>query len=118
MNVQTESAFNFNAYAYRDHDNSIYVTLINKTYGNGAQTAAVSIQLPQNAGPGTWQRMQLVQTNQDVAAKTGVMLGGASVNAQGIWPGQWEKIKAGDSGNLTVQVAPASATILHFSPGS
>ena len=118
VNVQTESAFNFNAYAYRDHDDSIYVTLINKTYGNGAPTASVSIQLPQNAGPGTWQRMDLVQTNQDVAAKTGVMLGGASVDPQGIWPGRWEKIKAGDPGKLTVQVAPASATILHFSPGS
>jgi hypothetical protein len=118
VNVQTESAFNFNAYAYRDHDESIYVTLINKSYGNAAQTASVSIQLPQNAGPGTWQRMDLMQTNQDVAAKTGVMLGGASVDAQGIWPGHWEKLEAGDSGHPTVPVAPASATILHFSPGS
>jgi hypothetical protein len=62
--------------------------------------------------------MDLVQTNQDVAAKTGVMLGGAAIDPQGTWSGQWEKIKDVDSGNLTVQVAAASATILHFSPGS
>ena len=46
------------------------------------------------------------------------MLGGASIDPEGTWSGQWEKIKDGDSGNLTVQVAPASATILRFSPGS
>ena len=60
--------------------------------------------------------MDLVQKNQNVAAKTGVMLGGASIDPQGIWTGQWKKIKDGDPSNLTVQVTPASATILHFSP--
>jgi hypothetical protein len=118
MRPQAYAYLAFSQGAYRDHDESIYVTLINKSYGNAAQTASVSIQLPQNAGPGTWQRMDLMQTNQDVAAKTGVMLGGASVDAQGIWPGHWEKLEAGDSGHPTVPVAPASATILHFSPGS
>ena len=118
VNIQTAPRFNFNAYAYRDHDNSIYVTLINKSYGGEAQTAVVSLRLLPSSGSGTWQRMDLVQTDQDVAAKTGVRLGGASIDPQGIWPGHWEKIKDGDSGNLTVQVAPASATILHFSPGS
>ncbi len=118
VKIQAAPAFNFNAYAYRDHDDSIYVTLINKSYGDAAQTASVSLQLPQSTGSGTWQRMDLVQKNQDVAAKTGVRLGGAAVDAQGIWPGKWKKVKAGAFGNLTVQVAPASATILHFSPDS
>jgi hypothetical protein len=114
---QEASTFNFNAYAYyQDHDGSTYVTLINKSYGDKAQAASVSLTLPQSAGLGAWQQMDLVQKDQDIAAKTGVMLGGASVNAQGIWSGKWEKIKGGDSGNLTVQVASASATILHFSP--
>jgi len=118
VNIQTAPRFDFNAYAYRDHDDFIDVTLINKSFGDEAQTASVSLRLLPGSGSGTWQRMDLVQTNQDVAAKTGVMLGGASIDSQGIWPGQWEKIKDGDSGNLTVQVAPASATILRFSPGS
>jgi hypothetical protein len=116
VKIQAAPAFNFNAYAYRDHDDSIFVTLINKSFGDNAQPASVLLQLPQVTGRGTWQRMDLVQKNQDVAAKTGVRLGGASIDSQGIWPGRWKKIKGGNSVNLTVQVVPASATILHFSP--
>jgi hypothetical protein len=80
------------------------------------QMASVSLQLPQGKILGVWQRMDLIQKDQDVAAKKGVMLGGTSVNPQGIWSGQWKKIKGGKSGSLKIQVAPASATILHFSP--
>ena len=116
VKIQAAPVFNFNAYAYQDCDSTIYLTLINKSYGDKAQPASVSIQLPQRKGPGAWRRMDLAQKDQDVAAKTGVMLGGAAIDPQGIWPGQWKKIEVGDFNNLTVQVAPASATILHFSP--
>ena len=119
--IQATNDFNFNAYAYQDEDGSIYVTLINKSYGDKAQSASASIRLPKSTNSGTWQRMDLVQKDQDIAAKTGVVLGHASIDPQGIWRrnwwrNHWEKIKGGNSGNLTVQVAPASATILHFSP--
>jgi hypothetical protein len=60
--------------------------------------------------------MDLIQKDQDIAAKAGVMLGGASVGPQGNWPGQWKEINERHSGNETVQVAPASATILHIPP--
>ena len=116
VTVQATNDFNFNAYAYQDKDGSIYVTLINKNYGDKAPAAAVSLQLPNATASGTWQRMDLVQKDQDIAAKTDVMLGGASINPQGIWRGHWKKIKGGNSGDPTFQVAPASATILHFSP--
>jgi hypothetical protein len=116
VKLHAPTAFNFNAYAYRDHDGSIYLTLINKSYGDQAQPASVSLQLPKTTGAGTWQQMDLAQKNQDIAAKTDVTLGGAVIDAQGNWPGQWEKIDAGSSGNLTILVAPASATLLHFIP--
>ena len=116
VQLQATNNFNFNAYAYQDEDGSIYVTLINKSYGDKAQPASVSLQLPKSASSKSWQRMDLVQKNEDVAAKTDVKLGGVSVNAKGIWSGHWKKIKGGNSSDLTVQVAAASATILHFSP--
>ncbi len=59
--------------------------------------------------------MDLMQKDNDVAAKTDVTLGGAAVNSQGNWTGQWKTIKGENSGSLTVQVAPTSATLLHFS---
>jgi hypothetical protein len=116
VKIQTAPAFDFNAYAYQDRDGSFYLTLINKNYGDKAQPASVSFQLSAGENSGMWQRMDLVQKDSDVAAKTGVMLGGAAVDSQGIWPGQWKKIENGNSGNMTVQVAPASATLLHFIP--
>jgi hypothetical protein len=115
VNIKTAPSFNFNAYAYRDHDGSIYITLINKSYGEEAQSAAVSIQLSQKPEPGVWRRMDLVQSNQDVAAQTGFALGDGEINSQGMWSGHWSKIKNQDCCNLSIQVGPASATLLHFS---
>ena len=116
VKIQAASTFNFNAYAYQDRDGSIYLTLINKSFGDEAQLASVSVALPKNMDSGSWQRMDLVQQDQDIAAKTGVMLGGTVIDPQGNWNGQWEKLEGSNSGGPTVQVSPASATILLFSP--
>ncbi|HSY42562.1 MAG TPA: hypothetical protein VK811_01540 [Candidatus Acidoferrum sp.] len=116
--VKTDGApgFNFDAYAYRDDDGSYYVTLINKSYGDNAKAAKVKFQLGQNAIHGTWKRMDLVQEQNDVAAKTGITLGGTDVSENGVWNGAWKKVKHAGSSNLTIGVAPASATLLHFFP--
>ena len=116
VKIQAAHTFNFNAYAYQDHDGSIYLTLINKCFGDKAQPASVSLQLPQGTGTGTCQRMDLVQKDQDVAAKADVMLGGASIDLRGIWSGKWKMIESTNFNILTVKVAPASASILHIYP--
>ncbi len=113
--LQAASTFDFNAYAYKDQDGSIYLTLINKSYGEQAQTASVCLQLPQELCSGKWQQMDLVQKDQDVAGKTAVMMGGASIDSHGNWAGQWKKINRPNSGSLNISVAPASAMILHAS---
>lgn len=117
VNATTAPDFNFDAYAYKDDDGSYYVTLINKSYGDNAQPANVSFQLGQNAVAGKWKQMDLVQEQWDVAAKTGVTLGGSGITPDGVWKGKWKKVKDADSSSFTMQVAPASATILHFTPG-
>ena len=117
VNRQTAPDFNFDAYAYRDGDGSYYVTLINKSFGDHAKTADVSIQWSSGGGRGKWQRMDLVQKDSDTAAKSGVMLGGAEIDSQGLWQGKWKKVKhATSAGDVTVQVAAASGAILHFTP--
>jgi hypothetical protein len=114
IEIQADPALNFNAYAYRDVDGSIYVTLINKSYGDHAQTAGVSIKLPGGILAGSCQQMVLQQKHEDIAAKQDVTLGGAAVTPQGIWSGQWNKVKHRHSDSITVKVAPASATILRI----
>jgi hypothetical protein len=121
VNVQSAPAFNFDAYAFRDTNNSVYVTLINKSYGDDARTATVSIELPPGSGRGSekgkWRRMDLVQKDQNIAAKSGVMLGGAEIGPDGLWEGGWKKAgHAKKAGKIIVQVAPASAAILRFTP--
>ena len=116
VDTQAHELFNFNTYAYQDRDGSLYVTLINKSYGDNAQTALVSLQLPPGKSFGGCQRLALVQEHQDVAAKTGVKLGGAAISPQGKWAGQWKKFKVGDQRNPTFRVEPASAIMLCFAP--
>jgi hypothetical protein len=115
LKLQNLPGFDFAAYAYQD-SGSVYVTLINKSYGDHAQAASVSLRLLADRGPGVWQRMDLAQTDHDVAAKTGVALGGAAIDTQGNWAGQWRPLKDANVGSVVVQVGPASAAILRFSP--
>ena len=116
-NVQANAPLDFDAYAYRDHAGSLFVTLINKSYGDKAQAASVSLQLPPGVASGPWQRMDLLQDNNDVAAKTGVTLGGGAIDTQGKWSGGWKATSDGGGANPTLVVAPASATILRIPAG-
>jgi len=114
--VEDPSALDFNAYAFRDADGAFDVTLINKTPGEMVSPAEVTIQLPSSTGAGTWRRLNLTQENQDVAAKTEIHLGGAEVDSQGHWTGQWQSVESESAVALTVKIKPASAAILRFSP--
>jgi hypothetical protein len=116
-NVQANAPLDFDAYAYRDHDGSLFVTLINKSYGDKAQAASVSLHLSPGVGSGRWQRMDLLQEDNDVAAKTGVTLGGGTIDSLGKWSGGWKTTSVGSAGNPTVVIAPASASILHIPGG-
>ena len=115
--VQATTALDFDAYAYRDHDGSLLITLINKSYGDKAQAASVSLQLPPGVGSGSWQRMDLLQHDNDVAAKTGLTLGGGSIDSQGKWSGGWKAASEVSAANPTVVVAPTSAVILRIPAG-
>jgi hypothetical protein len=115
--VQANAPLNCAAYAYRDHDGSLFLVLINKSYGDGAQAASVTLQLPPGMGSGPWQRMDLLQKDSDVAAKTGLTLGDGLIDSQGKWSGVWKTTSDSNAANPTVVVAPASASILHIPAG-
>jgi hypothetical protein len=117
LEVKTDAnpALDFNAYAYHDNDGSIYVTLINKSYGDKAQPVSVTLQFAQEGMEmGGWQRMDLIQKTGDVSAKVDITLGHASIDRQGIWSGKWKKIKHDHSRNRAIEVPPASATIVRI----
>ena len=116
LNVQTLPGLAFDAYAYQDRDDSIYVTLINKSHDRGALADLISLQLVQAGVAGTWQKMDLVQSQQDISAKTDISLGGAAIDSQGNWSGGWQPVAAVSGASLSVKIPPASATIVRFTP--
>ena len=102
------------AYAYRADDGSVYLMLINRTFSGQAEPLLVSLQLLKGVGASGAQRMDLVQKNHDVAARTDITLGGASIDTEGVWTGRWKVAETGPTQNPTIEVAPASAAIVHF----
>ena len=112
IQVSVTSAVDFDAYAYRAPDRSVNLTLINKTYGDHAIAVEAAITLPTGVTGTNAQRLDLVQQDSDVAAHTGITLGGAAFDPQGGWSGQWKT--ATTAADQPIRVAPASAAILHF----
>jgi hypothetical protein len=112
--VKTPSKLAPTAYAYRADDGSVYVTLINKTFGDTAQPLSVSFELPTGVSATAAQQMDLVQKDSDVAAQTDITLGGSPIDALGTWTGQWKGADTGSAQTPTIKVAPTSATIVHF----
>jgi hypothetical protein len=58
--------------------------------------------------------MDLAQKTNDITSQTDITLGGAPVDAHGVWTGQWQAAETGSTQNPTIQVAPTSATTVHF----
>jgi hypothetical protein len=102
---------NLTAYAVRGAREH-FVTLINKEHGAGAREAKVTL-----AAPGSAKRAEvifLIAQERDAAAKTGVTLGGASINADGPWLGKWKPLRAGKPGQYAVKVPAVSAAIVRI----
>lgn len=118
IQLQKNSAFDFNAYAYRENNQSVYLTLINKSYGDNAKTAVVAVNLPGVPSNGNWTRVDLAQKDGDIAAKSEITFGKTPIDSQGLWSGEWSRLSDEQSNRVVVHVAPASATILHFSAKS
>lgn len=116
VKIESSSQPNVSAYAYQDKDGSVYLTLINMSYGDGARPAAVSLRLPGKNIRGEWQRLDLAQKNANVAAKTDITLGEAAIDPQGKWKPKWVNVEGGDANNLSAHIPPVSAAILHFIP--
>jgi hypothetical protein len=111
LTISNPDGINLTAYAVRgtrDH----FVTLINKEHGFGAREANVTV-----AAPGLVESPEVIfltAPDGNPAAKTGVKLGGAAINADGPWLGKWAPLPAGQPGQCAVKVPAASAAIVRI----
>jgi hypothetical protein len=112
VTIITPDALHVTAYAMRDGD-KVVVTVINKKDpGAAPQDAKVIIMTKGRVGHAS--AMFLAAPNNDVAAKEGILLGGASIH-NGVWDGKWTDLTPDASGVTTVNVPGTSAAIVKLS---
>jgi hypothetical protein len=114
LNITNPDEINLTAYAVRATDKNLFVTLINREHDAGAHAANVTLAATEKFARG--QIIFVTAPNSDIAAKTGVTLGGAEIKDDGSWNGKWKKLKPGKDGQFTVKIPAASAAIIQFSP--
>lgn len=111
VEVSNPDKINLTAYAVRADEN-LCVTIINKSFGPRAHTANVTI-----ASPGIARHAEVIfltAPNNDVTAKIGVTLGGASISNNSPWQGKWMPLESDEAGRCSVKVPATSAAIVRF----
>ena len=102
---------NLTAYAVGDSTN-LCVTIINKEHNAGARNANVNVALngfvPKRA-------RAMFLTARDVAATSGITLGGAGISNHAPWRGAWTPLPLAPNGGCALAVPHASAAIIKFS---
>jgi hypothetical protein len=111
VTISNSEGVNLTAYAVRG-EHELFVTIINKEHGTGARGATVTILSPETTGHAAI--LPLAAPNGDVTAKTGITLGGASID-DGAWDGRWTALGSDKAGRSEVKVAAASAAVVKIS---
>jgi hypothetical protein len=100
------------AFATLQQAGELYITLINKNFGNEKQVDT-QIQLPY--GYSYANIMTLEAPNAQIAATTGIRLGGSLIQPDGAWSGRWTKIPVSQGqGYVRLHLKPASVTIIRL----
>ena len=110
----SSSGQNFVAYANLCKDKTVLVTLINKEYKN-IEKCQVNIQLDAPLRDSKVQVISLEAKNNDIAAGCDlVMLGGAPIESDGSWKGQWQIVPDSNVRNneINISIPPACAIVI------
>lgn len=108
--VANSDDLNLSAYAILAADKTLYVTLINKEHGDNPRTAKITLAVG-NGFTGA-ESISLVQASGDIAATSGVTIGGAEIKPDGTWSGTWQSLEGYKAGTVTVTLEPASAMVV------
>lgn len=113
--VQLSSAPDFvEAFATIAPNGDVYLTLINKSFEATAKKVDLRVQLPQ--GLVNVDTMTLTAPKAQIAATSGIQLGGASINSDGHWAGRWTQVSNKQShSTVALTLSPATALIVKMS---
>ncbi len=115
VTLTNSTGLDLTAYSVLASDNSLWVTIINKTHETGATTADLTLNLGGNYSQGDMWLMQA--PNNDDSQTTGITLGGASIGVTGIWNGTSTPVSVSGS-TITMNLSPSTAAVIKFVPGS
>jgi hypothetical protein len=94
-------------------DGAMSLTFLNRTYGTGGVEMEMEADLPASCKAKDVKMLLMTAPNGDIAAKTGLMLGGAPIAADGRWNGRWNSVKVvGKGDKINVRVPAASAAVV------
>lgn len=112
--LENAKSLNVTAFAASADEKHASITIINKEHGEGAREASVTVAIPKGLGKAEMLSLQAPQA--DVAATSGITLGGSAIEKDGTWKGRWESLRAGGHhGKLTLSIPAATAVIVRFS---
>jgi hypothetical protein len=96
------------AYAASQED-SLSIILINRRHGPAAANSRLRFQLPPRSSAA--RILFLTAPHGDIAAKTGLLLGGQPISPTGQWSGHWTPLSI-DHDSITLELPPATAAVL------
>lgn len=122
VKLETSDQTNIPAYVMRSSGGDLFVTIISKgEAGHGENASPDSSVQVAVAVPPSYSRaesMMLLAPRNDLASKTGITFGGASITTDGKWSGRWTPIAVDGAGEaFSVSVQTPSAMVIRFSRG-
>jgi len=109
ITVKFAEPLRLSAYAAVADDKSVLVTIINKEHGANARN--LDFALSTDTGIAKAQSILLAAPGGDIAMTSGVTLGGAAIENDGSWKGQWTAMDCA-RGEVRFKLAPASAIVI------
>jgi hypothetical protein len=111
--VENTNHLNVRVYAASPGENEVCITVINREHGDSARSAQMNLN-PGLNNARAWVILVTAHDN-DVAAKAGVTLGGAEIQDDGTWKGEWTSLSQSSvNGKFILSVPPATAALVRF----
>jgi len=109
--ISNSDSVQVSVYGVASGDKSLYITIINRESGPQARSAIVTIASRDPFRKGS--TIFLEAPHGDIAAKSGIMLGGAQINEDETWSGRWTPLEKSDGKNdFAVTVPGATAAVV------
>jgi hypothetical protein len=109
--IENKDNLNVAVYAVTENKRDFKITLINREHGPSARAA--EIVLSSGFANGRAQALFLAAPDNDVAAKTGITLGGAEIQDNASWNGKWTQLSPSvPNGQFKLKLPAPSAALV------